>query len=755
MTLRTVKHLQAGRLVPMFLVAAGLLALVFTGAGGEPPIPVARTAAAEWSYTIPTAAHSAGTLGTSWRTDLEVHNPGSTQASYTIALLKRDTDNHSLPADAVRSFTLDPGLSARYADVIDSLFHFSGAAALRITPTSGEVLVTSRTYTALGAGNPLNLPAGSTFGQLVPGLTPDQAIATGQQGRLIQLAHRDPSSKLDYRTNLGYVNAGDATIAMVTDLFGADGALLGSVTDSLRPHEYKQIDKVFGRVTPAVVADGYAIVRTTTPGAAFFAYASVIDNRTGDPVFIPAQRTTASAAPTLTPTPTVTPTLAPPTPTPTATPPEPTPTPTTGELTVTLPGGVPLVMVRIPAGAFQMGSPTSERNREAGETLHQVTLTSDYYLGKFEVTQGQWRAVMGTGPSSHSSCGDDCPVEQVSWTDVRGATGFLEMLNAHLTSTGQTGAGRFRLPTEAEWERAARGGTQTRFSFGDALAGDDFGGANPEADPFMWFGANSAGSTHPVGQKQANQYGLHDMHGNVWEWGEDWFGSYPSTAQTNPTGPATGSSRVWRGGSYSYELRGCRAAMRFGYDPGRRYDVGFRVAMSPAPDPSTPTDADGYVYRTVTIGNQVWLAENLRARHDVGGAALPDASAYGNNAGNVATYGRLYSFTTARMPMIAGWHLPTYDEWTTLINAVGAAHAGELLRLGGGSGFDAVLGGYRDYGGGFRELGIWGEYWTATVMNVVPADHAHIVHLQQGQPQAARMGAGFTAGNSVRLVKDN
>jgi hypothetical protein len=304
------------------MIVVAILALYLTRAGSESADPDGRSAAplsdragalavGQPSYAIPTGAHSTGALGTNWRTDLEVHNPGTTQASYTIALLKRDTDNSS---PVSQSFSLAPGRAARYTDVIDSVFHFTGAAAFRITPTSGSVLVTSRTYNALGGGNPLYLPAGATFGQFVPGFTADQAIATGQEGRLIQLAHRDPNSKLDYRTNIGYVNTGAATIALVTDLYRADGVKLGTFNDSLRPYEYKQIDNIFERVTSSIVADGYAILHSTTPGATFLAYASVIDNRTGDPVCVPAQRlTTSTTSPTPTPT----------TPAPTATPTQP------------------------------------------------------------------------------------------------------------------------------------------------------------------------------------------------------------------------------------------------------------------------------------------------------------------------------------------------------------------------------------------------------------------------------------------------
>ncbi|MHB1045550.1 MAG: formylglycine-generating enzyme family protein [Thermoanaerobaculia bacterium] len=244
-------------------------------------------------------------------------------------------------------------------------------------------------------------------------------------------------------------------------------------------------------------------------------------------------------------------------------------------ITYTLPGEVPLVLVRIPAGTFLMGSPTTERSRSSNETMHQVTVTADYYIGKYEVTQAQWQAVMGTNPSVFRPCGEDCPVEMVSWDDIRGTNGFIAKLN-HLLGTT-----KFRLPTEAEWERAARGGTQTRFSFGDALDGDDSCGANAEAAAYAWWCGNAGDTTHAVGTRESNPNGLYDMHGNVYEWVEDWFGSYPSTAQTNPTGPSTGDGRVLRGGGWLDVLRGARSAFRAYYAPGSRDGyVGFRLFRS-------------------------------------------------------------------------------------------------------------------------------------------------------------------------------
>lgn len=256
------------------------------------------------------------------------------------------------------------------------------------------------------------------------------------------------------------------------------------------------------------------------------------------------------------------------------------------EITITLPGNVPLVLVKIPAGTFQMGSPDSERGRSNFEgPVHQVTLTKDYYMGKYEVTEGQWQAVMGTTPTW---CGTFPmrayrSVSCVGWNEVAGAGGFFEKLNAHLSETGQIGAGNYKLPTEAQWERAARAGTQTRFSFGDALSGDDGYEcrSNYEASQYVWWCNNSA-SISEVGAKSPNGYGLFDMHGNVNEWVNDWADYYTSGAQSDPTGPASGGRRVLRGGGYNNELIFCRSATRLTEKVDARFrNIGFRVSMLP------------------------------------------------------------------------------------------------------------------------------------------------------------------------------
>lgn len=252
------------------------------------------------------------------------------------------------------------------------------------------------------------------------------------------------------------------------------------------------------------------------------------------------------------------------------------------EITVMLPGNVPLVMVKIPKGTFLMGSPTTERGRQTDETLHQVTLTSDFYIGKYEVTQRQWKAVTGKVGSTqcgNSWSGDDYPVACVSWSAIAGQGGFIEKLNQ------QQGTTKFRLPTEAEWERAVRAGTQTRFSFGDALECDDVCGACSSAGEYVhWCGATGSGP-RPVGMRLPNPYGLSDMHGNLAEWVQDNYGAFSSTSVTDPIGSGSANNKVVKGGSFSSSLRGCRSTSReegsiWGGFAVEFNFVGFRLAKS-------------------------------------------------------------------------------------------------------------------------------------------------------------------------------
>ncbi|MFO0926515.1 MAG: SUMF1/EgtB/PvdO family nonheme iron enzyme [Gemmataceae bacterium] len=244
-----------------------------------------------------------------------------------------------------------------------------------------------------------------------------------------------------------------------------------------------------------------------------------------------------------------------------------------GDLTrVALGGGVEMTFAWCPPGTFQMGSPTDEAERSEDETLHRATLTEGYWLGVHEVTQKQWWAVMRNNPSEFK--GDDLPVEKVSWDDCQ----------AFCKKLGEKTGKQFRLPSEAEWEYACRAGTTTPFHFGDTLSTEQ---ANYNGDHTYGRGQKGVNraKTTPVGSFAANAWGLYDMHGNVWEWCQDWYGGYPSEDIKNPQSPPDGTARVLRGGSWNNNPRGCRAASRRMFDPGfRRGFHGCRVVLVPGPD---------------------------------------------------------------------------------------------------------------------------------------------------------------------------
>ncbi|HIA46990.1 MAG TPA: formylglycine-generating enzyme family protein [Candidatus Hydrogenedentes bacterium] len=221
--------------------------------------------------------------------------------------------------------------------------------------------------------------------------------------------------------------------------------------------------------------------------------------------------------------------------------------------------------VWIPKGSFTMGSPNSEDKRKDNERQHKVTLTNGFWLGKYEVTQAEWKSVMGNSPSSFS--GSNNPVEQVSWDDIQG----------YLSKKGS----EYRLPTEAEWEYACRAGTTTATHYGNSLSSSqaNFYGNSP-------YGGASKGAyrkkTTSVGSFKPNAWGLYDMHGNVWEWCSDWYGDYSSGSVTGPTGASSGSSRVLRGGSWYNSGYDCRSANRSSSTPGYRYNyIGIRIARTP------------------------------------------------------------------------------------------------------------------------------------------------------------------------------
>ena len=265
-----------------------------------------------------------------------------------------------------------------------------------------------------------------------------------------------------------------------------------------------------------------------------------------------------------------------------------------------------MVLVRIEPGEFMMGSPNSDKDARADEKpRHQVRITRPFYLGKYEVTQAEYEAVMGQDPSDFKRKPKNQisqlspaakqlqqdpndfkgkpknPVESVSWLDAvrfcnqlserEGLKPFYKISGETVQVPDWNGRG-YRLPTEAEWEYACRAGTATRYSFGDD---------ETSLGEFCWFLENSDSSTHEVGQKRANGTGLHDMHGNVWEWCWDWYSAdyYKEPPVDDPRGPSQATYRVVRGGSWDYDPRGVRSASRVWFTPGARYDIlGFRVA---------------------------------------------------------------------------------------------------------------------------------------------------------------------------------
>jgi formylglycine-generating enzyme required for sulfatase activity len=223
-----------------------------------------------------------------------------------------------------------------------------------------------------------------------------------------------------------------------------------------------------------------------------------------------------------------------------------------------------MTFVYVPPGTFRMGSPIDERGRSDDETLHRVTFSKGFYLQTTEVSQGQWTRVMGENPSIFDQCGENCPVENVSWDDVRV---FMEKLNK------MEGRNTYRLPTEAEWEYACRAGSKLDYSFDSRRA---------DIQEYAWYDQNSDWHTNPVGQKTANAWGLFDMHGNVWEWCQGYYASYPEGPVVDPPATDVGTGRVRRGGGWGDGSRCLRCANRgWAMHQEESREWGFRLVMTP------------------------------------------------------------------------------------------------------------------------------------------------------------------------------
>jgi formylglycine-generating enzyme required for sulfatase activity len=257
--------------------------------------------------------------------------------------------------------------------------------------------------------------------------------------------------------------------------------------------------------------------------------------------------------------------------------------------------------VHITAGSFTIGSPAGELGRSDDEQQHRVTLSRDFYLSAHEATQDDYATATGSNPSGYRACGGDCPVESISWFDAvayanarSAAEGldpcYLEPQFQQPYTTEDAGEMRdplwpegidckgYRLPTEAEWEYAARAGSGAAFHGGDIT---DAECSDPVLDGIGWYCGNGENQTHTVGEKAPNDWGLYDVHGNVWEWSWDGFADYPDEDATDPTGPEGGNLRVQRGGAWSFSAQFCRAATRTGVFAGQNgTDVGVRLART-------------------------------------------------------------------------------------------------------------------------------------------------------------------------------
>ncbi|MCW8931607.1 MAG: SUMF1/EgtB/PvdO family nonheme iron enzyme [Gammaproteobacteria bacterium] len=231
--------------------------------------------------------------------------------------------------------------------------------------------------------------------------------------------------------------------------------------------------------------------------------------------------------------------------------------------------------IRVKAGTFMMGSPLNEADRFFNEVPHEVKLTKDFYLGKYEVTQREWQMIMGKNPSYFKNCGGNCPVDSVSWNKVQE---FIRRLNERAKKRGERGG--YRLPTEAEWEYAARAGTNTPFSFGENITTTqvNYNGNEPYNGSKV---GDSNVKTIAACSLQANAWGFYEMHGNVWEWVSDIYDDYPERSVTDPNVQSGGSRRVNRGGSWDDDAGYCRSAFRGRLKPNSSdNDLGFRLARN-------------------------------------------------------------------------------------------------------------------------------------------------------------------------------
>jgi len=401
--------------VTIAVLALLSLALILSGGGAL----IWATSDTPTEIYVPGAAHVTGANNTNWRTDLELRSVGTIGARVRVDLLRRDRDNTNHPSIILE---LNAGTAERYDDVLYLLFGYEGSATLRITTLDGEVRATGRTYN--------DTPDG-TYGQFIVGMTATDIYSTGRDATLIQLS-ASPDLSSGTRANVGLVNLEGVPAEIDIDLYLADLQYLGRVSRQLEAYEFVQIDKIFGRVSPEDVPDGIAISRAKSSGTRYLVYASVIDNLTGDPIFIPGLSNQAGIQP-LTPTPTPTggpPTT--PTPTPTATP---TPTPTIPIAPVLVRTIDEDVYRLLPASIrFIVGGSTRTSLILCSQdgTLNQVTNSNFKYIqGPTETVEWMdccpgfgarlsYETSIGTGGSAvaRSSCSPGVPYFAISGDDV-------------------------------------------------------------------------------------------------------------------------------------------------------------------------------------------------------------------------------------------------------------------------------------------------------------------------------------------------
>jgi len=314
----------------------------------------------------------------------------------------------------------------------------------------------------------------------------------------------------------------------------------------------------------------------------------------------------------------------------------------------------------IPAGTFMMGS-TDESNEQP---VHEVTLTQPFYMMTTEVTQGQWEAVMGNNPSVFSACGADCPVENVPWDDIQE---FITAINA-------IGEGSYFLPTEAQWEYACRAGSTADFASGDMSES----GCNldPNLNAMGWYCYNAGSTTHPVAQKQANSWGLYDMHGNLREWCSDWYGSYLPEPSADPEGPTSGTERAIRSGSWLNGTLDCRSAWRIKDTPADRHNtVGFRLARFP--DKAFPNSGLVSYYSLDEVSGGV-----------TDSYGSDDGVNHGATQGAVGRIGNAYDFENDELDYVTTPLIPTntfsISFWTKIESFDGNQTFGTIENASGG-----------------------------------------------------------------------